>query len=66
MALPKHKNGVKTTEFFVLVMISVMLIANGSAYIAIHEETLRWFIGACMAYIGQRGYVKGGLPFSKR
>jgi hypothetical protein len=52
------KDGIKTTEFLALVMLGLVLVANGSQHVNIDSETLNIFIAAVMAYIGQRGWVK--------
>ena len=53
------RSGLLTTEFLALVLIGLVIVANGRQDINIEASTLNTFLGACIAYIAQRGYVKG-------
>lgn len=52
------KPGITSTEFLALVLLGLVLVANGTSHINIDSESLNIFIAAVMAYIGQRGWVK--------
>jgi len=53
------KAGIQSTEFLALILLGITVIANGTVWVNIDAGTLNIFIGTVMAYIGQRGYVKG-------
>ena len=52
------KPGIQSTEFLALMLLGITIIANGTAFVNIDGNTMNIFIGAVMAYIGQRGWVK--------
>lgn len=51
--------GVRSTEFLALVLLAAVVVADGTAFVDIEANTMTTLIAAVVAYIGQRGYVKG-------
>lgn len=50
--------GKQSSEFFALVLLAAVIVANGTEYVNIDNTTLNTFIASIVAYIGQRGWVK--------
>jgi hypothetical protein len=50
--------GIKSTEFLGLAILGGMVLADGTQYVNIEGETLRWFGAIVGAYIGGRSWVK--------
>ena len=48
----------RTTEFWLMVAFGVMLLANGTEFIAVPWDTLTWFGGMVAVYTGGRSAVK--------
>ena len=50
--------GKKATEFFALIGIGVLILANGFELITIPWVQIQWYGGIVAAYIGGRSWVK--------
>ena len=50
--------GKSSTEFFVFLALAALTVANGTEYVNIDSETMRWFLGFGATYIGSRTAVK--------
>ena len=51
--------GKKTTEFWLIVATAVTMLVNGSDYVNVDPDTMRWFLGLVGVYTGGRSFVKG-------
>ena len=57
--------GKKSTEFWMLVAFMIMVVANGTEYVSVPEETIRFVGGMVGVYVGGRSWVKAkATPFS--
>lgn len=64
------KPGIKSTEFYLLLLgfayavLSGLEIDNNFVTFKLDLELAKWWLGAVIAYVGARGYVKGknGTP----
>ncbi len=50
--------GKKSTEFWALIGLGVLILANGFEVITIPWEQVQWYGGIVAAYIGGRSWVK--------
>jgi len=50
--------GKQSTEFWALIGLGVMVLANGFEVITIPWEQIQWYGGIVAAYIGGRSWVK--------
>ena len=59
------KDGVKTTEFWALLALGALVLANGSSAIDIPWEQVQWYGGIVAAYIAGRSWVKSSEAKAK-
>lgn len=52
------KAGKQSTEFWALIGIGVLILANGSQWIDIPWEQIQWYGGIAATYIAGRSWVK--------
>lgn len=52
------KAGWKSTEFLMMVLFAVVMMANGTQYVNVDASTLNWFGGMVALYAGGRTGVK--------
>ncbi len=50
--------GKQSTEFWALIGLGVLILANGFEVITIPWEQIQWYGGIVAAYIGGRSWVK--------
>ena len=50
--------GKKSTEFWSLIGLGVMVLANGYDAISVPWEMVQWYGGICAVYIAGRSHVK--------
>ncbi len=50
--------GKQATEFWALIGIGIMILANGFDFITVPWEQVQWYGGIVAAYIGGRSWVK--------
>ena len=55
--------GKKSTEFWMLVAFMLMVVANGTEYVNVPAETIRFVGGMVGVYIGGRSWVKAKAAF---
>ena len=53
------KSGAQSTEFLLTLLTGAVVVLSGLDYISIDPGLLQTFVGANIAYIAQRGWVKG-------
>ena len=53
--------GAKSTEFWALVLLAVLVVANGTEYVNIPTDQFMWFGGGVMSYIGARAWNKNSM-----
>ncbi len=53
------KNGIQTTEFWMAAASMFVVFANDMIGIGLDPESVYSIVGAAMAYIGGRSWVKG-------
>lgn len=56
------KAGIKSTEFWMVIIGVVITVLNDVAGLNLDKESLLGLLGTVIAYVGSRSYLKSQMP----